>query len=120
LETLMKRFLAVFTGSAAARARWEALTQAERDQRHAAGFRAWGDWMAKHQKSIIEGGAPLGRTKLVATAGVSDIRNNLAAFVIVQTETHEAAARLFEGHPHFTLFPGEGVEVMECLPIPGA
>jgi hypothetical protein len=35
------------------------------------------------------------------------------------TEERRAAAKLFEGHPHFTIFPGDGVEVMECLPIPG-
>ena len=33
---------------------------------------------------------------------------------------NEAAVKLFEGHPHFTIFPGDSVEVMECLPIPGA
>jgi hypothetical protein len=33
--------------------------------------------------------------------------------------TGTAAAKLFEGHPHFTIFPGDGVEVMEVLPIPG-
>jgi hypothetical protein len=27
---------------------------------------------------------------------------------------------LFENHPHFTNFPGEAVEVMPVLPIPGA
>jgi hypothetical protein len=26
---------------------------------------------------------------------------------------------MFVGHPHFTIFPGDGVEVMEVLPIPG-
>jgi len=64
-------------------------------------------------------GAPLSRTKLVSKSGISDIRNNLAAFTIVHAESQEAAAKLFLDHPHFTLFPGEGVEVMECLPIPG-
>ena len=34
-------------------------------------------------------------------------------------ESHEAAAQLFLNHPHFTIFPGESVELMECLPIPG-
>lgn len=116
----MKRFVAIFTGSAEAMARWEALTDAERNERHQAGFKAWGDWMEKNRKSIVEGGAPLGRTKRVSRAGVSDIRNNMAAFAVVQAESHQAAADLFEGHPHFTLFPGEGVEVMECLPVPGA
>ena len=35
-------------------------------------------------------------------------------------ESHEAAAKMFEGHPHFTIFPGEAVEIMEVLPIPDA
>jgi hypothetical protein len=116
----MKNFLAVFTGSAEAMARWEALSESERQTRHQAGFKAWGEWVAKHQGSIAEGGSPLGRTKKVSQSGVADIRNNLAAFTIVRAESHEAAAKLFEHHPHFTLFPGEGVEVMECLPIPSA
>jgi hypothetical protein len=116
----MKRFLAVYTGSAQAAARWAALGESERQARHEAGFRAWGDWMARHAGSIVEAGAPLGKTKKVSQAGVADIRNNLAAFTIVNAESHEEAAKLFEGHPHFAIFPGEGVEIMECLPIPTA
>ena len=37
---------------------------------------------------------------------------------VVRAETHEAAARMFENHPHFAIFPGDSVEIMECLPIP--
>ena len=44
----------------------------------------------------------------------------MAAYTVVQAESHEAAAKLFLNHPHFTIFPGDGVEIMECLPIPGA
>jgi len=29
-----------------------------------------------------------------------------------------AAAKMFEHHPHFLIFPGEGVEIMPVLPIP--
>ena len=36
----------------------------------------------------------------------------------VRADSHEAAAKLFENHPHFTIFPGESVEVMPVLPIP--
>ena len=46
------------------------------------------------------------------------MRNELAAWTVVEAESHEAAARLFEGHPHFSIFPGDAVEVMECLPMP--
>lgn len=40
-------------------------------------------------------------------------------FLAVFTGTAEVVAKLFEGHPHFSIFPGEAVEVMECLPVPG-
>lgn len=114
----MKRYLAVFTGSPAAMASWETLSESERKQREAKGIAAWKQWASDNAAAIVEMGGPLSRTKLVAKGGVSDIRNNLAAFTIVQAESQEAAARLFLDHPHFTIFPGEGVEVMEVLPIP--
>jgi hypothetical protein len=43
----------------------------------------------------------------------------MSGFVIVKAESHEEAAKMFENHPQFTIFPGDGVEVMEVLPIPG-
>jgi len=85
-----------------------------------AGMAAWGKWVEQHGKSIVDMGAPLGKTKRVDAEGVAGIRNNLAAYTIVQAESHEAAARMFENHPHFTIFPGDSVEVMECLPLPTA
>lgn len=116
----MKRFLAIYTGSPAAMSRWELLTEAQRAEKQAAGVAAWHKWVADNSGAIVEMGGPLGRTKLVAPSGISDIRNNMGAFTIVQAESQEAAARLFLNHPHFMIFPGEGVEVMECLPVPGA
>lgn len=114
----MNRYLAVFTGTPDAMASWEALSEGERQQRQAKGVAAWKKWATDNAAAIVEMGGPLSRTKLVSKAGISDIRNNLAAFTVVQAESQEAAARLFLDHPHFTLFPGEGVEVMQVLPIP--
>jgi len=37
--------------------------------------------------------------------------------VVKATSQHDAA-KLFLKHPHL-IFPGDRVEVMECLPIPG-
>jgi hypothetical protein len=64
-------------------------------------------------------GAPLGKTKRVSKAGNADVKNHMTSFTVVSAETHEEAARLFVTHPHFTIFPGESIEIMECLPIPG-
>jgi len=114
----MKRFLAIYTGAAAAMSQWQALSEPERSRRQAAGVSAWKRWAEVNERSVIEMGGPLGRTKRIAGAGISDVRNEMMAFAIVQAESHEAAAQLFVDHPHFTIFPGDGVELMECLPIP--
>jgi hypothetical protein len=117
----MKNFLAVYTGSEASlkASGWQELGEAEQQARQRQGMEAWGRWVETHRDAIVDTGAPLGRTLRVSRQGVESLRNALAAFVIVRADSHEAAARMFEGHPHFTIFPGDAVEVMECLPLPG-
>ncbi|GAA5081004.1 hypothetical protein [Lysobacter panacisoli] len=114
----MKRYLAVFLGTAASMEQWKALSEDERARREKAGMEAWGQWVKRYEAAIVDGGSPLGKTKRIASKGIADVRNELAAWTVVEAESHEAAARMFEGHPHFTIFPGDAVEVMECLPMP--
>lgn len=117
----MKNFLAVYTGSEASRkaSGWDELGEAEQEARQKQGMEAWERWVEAHRDAIVGVGAPLGKTLRVSRQGVEGIRNALAAFTVVRADSHEAAARMFEGHPHFTIFPGDAVEVMECLPLPG-
>jgi hypothetical protein len=42
-----------------------------------------------------------------------------AAFTVVRAQSYEAAAKMFEDHPHFMIFPGDSVQIMGCLPLPG-
>lgn len=114
----MKHYLAIYLGTAAGRARWDALPEAERSRREQAGMAAWQKWAVDNAAAIVAEGGPLGRTKRVDAAGIADVRNAMAAWTVVEAGSHEAAARLFVGHPHFTIFPGDAVEIMECLPIP--
>ena len=79
----------------------------------------WMEWSTENAKSIVDGGGPLGKTKRINAKGISDAKNEICAYTIVRAESHEAAARLFLNHPHFMIFPGDSVEIMECLPIPG-
>jgi len=116
----MKTYLAIFTGSPSAMAAWQTMDAAQREAKEKAGMAAWQAWAEKNQSSIVDQGAPVGKTRRVTTDGTADIRNNIGAYTVVQAESQEAAAKLFEQHPHFTIFPGDGVEVMERLPIPGA
>jgi len=117
----MKKFLAVYIGTATAleKSGWNTLDPEKRKERETRGIQKWGEWMAANAVALVEQGGPLGKTKSISANGISDIRNNMAGYVVIQAESHEAAARLFENHPHFTIFPGDSVEIMECLPIPG-
>lgn len=120
--TASNTYLAVFLGSKTSprRAAWDALPEGERRAKEREGMAAWKAWVEKHQASIAAMGGPLGKTKKVTQRGVEDVSNEMGAFTLVRAESHEAAAKLFEKHPHFTIFPGDSVEIMPVLPIPGA
>jgi len=114
----MKEFLAIYLGSAAAMDRWTSLDEATRQQKEKAGMEAWSQWAKANEKAIVHPGTPIGKTKRISAQGITDIRNEIGAYTLVQAESQEAAAKLFENHPHFMLFPGDSIEVMECLPMP--
>src|ERR1700674_4096016 len=69
-------------------------------------------WMEKYGNSFVERGAPLGKTKRVTSQGISDARNDLNYYAIVEAESHEAAANLFAENPHLQI-PTSSIEVME-------
>ena len=113
-------YLAVFLGSKTSprMQAWMALPEAERRAKEQEGIAAWKAWVAKHQAAVSVMGGPLGKTKKITARGSEDVSNEMGAFAVVRAESHAAAAKLFENHPHFAIFPGESVEVMPILPIP--
>jgi hypothetical protein len=115
-------YLAVFLGSKTSEkmTAWNALPEEQRRAKEREGIAAWKAWVEKHQEAIVGMGGPLGKTKKVTQRGIEYICNAMAAFTVIRAQSHEAAAKLFENHPHFAIFPGEGVEIMPVLPIPGA
>ena len=116
----MKKFMAVYTGSPAAFEKYqqENADPKKREAREKEGMQAWMKWFQGHRKAIADDGAPLGKTKRVTRDGIADTRNNLAGYTVVEAESQEAAAKMFLNHPHFMIFPGDGVDIMECLPMP--
>lgn len=113
-------YLAVFLGSktSAKRKAWDALAEADRKAKEQQGISAWKAWMEKNQASVAGMGGPLGKTKQVTEQGIQDVSNDMGAFMVVRAASQEEAAKLFQNHPHFTIFPGESIEVMPVLPIP--
>jgi hypothetical protein len=114
----MKTFLAIYLGTSAGRDRWMALNEADRKQREKSGMTAWHGWMTNHKAALVDAGGPLGKTKRASMKGIEDVKNNMSGYCIIHADSHEAAAQMFDKHPHFSIFPGDAVEIMECLPIP--
>lgn len=80
---------------------------------------AWNEWMEKNKEALVDMGAPLGKTKKVTADGVSDVRNMLGGYSVLQAGSLSDAAKLFEkDHPHFTM-EGGWVEVVEFVDMPG-
>jgi hypothetical protein len=116
----MPKFMALYVGSpeAFARSGWNDLDEKTRKEREIQGMTAWGEWQEKNKGKAADEGSPLGKTKRVDAKGVSDISNKVAGYIIVEAESHDEAAKLFLNHPHFTIFPGDAVEIMPCNPMP--
>ena len=111
----MKTFLALYMAAPRPDGGKPEISDEVRDK----GMAAWMEWMQRHADRVVDTGGPLGKTKSVGPQGVSNIRNAVTGYVVLKAESHEEAAGLFEGHPHFSIFPGDCVEVMEQLPMPG-
>ena len=117
MSTEKGTYLAVFTSNKAG-PRWQAwyaMSEAEQratDERGLAALKAWDE---AHKHAIVYEGGPLGPTKRTSPDGVADVVNELTVFVVVRAPSHEAAARMFEAHPHFTIFPCDAVDVMPLL-----
>ena len=112
----MKKFLVLYMASAAD---FEDMMRNATPEQQKAGMDAWMKWMTANQASLVDGGAPLGKTKRVDATDVSDVRNDVGGYSIVQAESADAAAKLFgKDHPHLQM-PGGWIEIVEIMAIPG-
>lgn len=89
---------------------WMQLPEETRKEQEAQMKADWDEWMAAH-KDVISETAGVGRPKKITKEGIEDARNDIMMYSFVEAESHEAAAALFEGHPHFGI-PGGWIEVM--------
>lgn len=115
---MMADYLAIFTSDKTGpkwRA-WRAMSPEEQAETDRRGMAANAAWTEAHRAAIVHEGGGLGPTKRMADDGtVGDVVNLLTVFMVVRAESHEAAVRMFEGHPHLTVWPCDGVEVMPVL-----
>ena len=46
--------------------------------------------------------------------------NPICGYLVVEAETIEAAAKIFENHPHIGPFPGDAIDIMPFVTEPPA
>src|SRR5689334_17771488 len=111
----MKKFLVLYRAPLSG---FEQMKQATPEQQKA-GMQAWMAWGQKAQASIVDMGAPLGKSLTATKDGkVTPTANDLGGYSVLQAESKEALAKTLEGHPHF-MMPDGSIEIVEIMPLPG-
>jgi hypothetical protein len=110
----MKKFLVLYKAPMAS---YEQMKKASPEQQKA-GMDLWMAWSKKAAASIVDLGAPLGKSLRVTKDGSSPSTNDLGGFSVLQAESKEALAETLKGHPHFTM-PDGFIDIIEVMPIPG-
>ena len=113
----MKKYFAVYRAPVSVLEEWAKTSPKKRKPMEEKMRGEWGVWMKKHESMVTET-AGLGKTKLVTPKGVSDAKNDMMLYSIVEAESHEAAAKIFEGHPHLGI-PEASIEIMGVNVLPG-
>jgi hypothetical protein len=111
----MKKFLVLYKAPTSA---FEQMKKRSPEQQKA-GMDAWMAWGRKAASSIVDMGAPLGKSlRVTKGGGGSPTTNDLGGYSVLQAESKEELAKKLEGHPHFTM-PDGSIEIVEVMPVPG-
>jgi hypothetical protein len=111
-DATTKKFIVLYLAPASVLADWAKTDPEIRKATEQKMQAEWRKWMGDHAKMILltEAG---GKTKRVTASGISDTKNDIMLYSFVEAESHEAAAKLFEHHPHLQI-PQSSIEVMEA------
>lgn len=108
----MKKFFVLFRIPVASMDEWMKTPEADRKQQMDTIMADWEAWRKKYAASIVDNGNPLGKTKTVTESGITDSRNDLNYFMIIEAPSHEAAAAIITENPHVKI-PTSSVDVIE-------
>ena len=112
----MKKFMVLYMAS---KTELEKMMKNSTPEQQQKGMEAWMKWMNENKTSLVDGGAPLGKTKRVDSNGASSTKNEIGGYSVVQAESHDAATKIFgKEHPHLQV-PGAWIEIVEIMPVPG-
>lgn len=113
----MKKFIVLYLTPTSVMEEWKQTDPEKRKAAEEKMQREWKTWMGDHAGMFVDIGAGVGKTKRVTAQTVADAKNEVMLYAIVEAESHVAAAKMFERHPHLQI-PNASIEVMELQPLP--
>ena len=108
----MAKFMVLYRSSTSARDQMAGATP----EQMKAGMEAWMQWAGKAGDAVVDLGAPLAPAAHLGP-GSSDA-GELSGYSIMQADSAEALGGVLDGHPHLSM-PGNSIEVLEMLSMPG-
>jgi hypothetical protein len=114
----MKRFLVTYLAPASVIEEWKKTPAETRKAAEEKMQSDWKNWMSNHHKIFVDKGAGVGKTRRVTAQGSANGKNDIMLYSVIEAESHEAASKMFEGHPHLGI-PQASIEIMEIHPLPG-
>ena len=107
----MTKFMVLYRSSTSAR---DQMANATPEQMKA-GMEAWMLWAGKAGEAVVDLGAPLAPA---AHVGPGSDAGEISGYSIMQADSAEALGGVLDGHPHLSM-PGNSIEVLEMLSMPG-
>ena len=107
----VKKFLVFFMIPLATMNEWSKTDASVREAEEKRLREEWTKWSAEHSKMMVSTDVG-GKTKNVAANGVSDTRNDIVIYSIVEGDSHDAVAQAFQNHPHLQI-PNASIQIME-------
>ncbi|MEZ0208905.1 MAG: hypothetical protein ACAH17_01865 [Candidatus Paceibacterota bacterium] len=114
----MQKFLILFLTPVSVLENWMNTPEEERKAVEEKMKQEWDAWITNNKSSIVDMPAGAGKTKLINTTGITDTKNDVMMYAVVQANSHEEAAKMFEGHPHLGI-PEASIEVMTINTLTG-
>ena len=113
----MQKFLVLYCMPIMGLEDWMKKPEAERKAAEQQMQEEWNEWANKNAAMIVESGGA-GKTKRSTANGIADVKNDVMLYSLVEADSHEAATKIFEGHPHLQI-PGSWIDIMPMNKIPG-
>lgn len=110
----MKKYFVLYKASPEQFEKWMSMPKEEQQK----GMEAWNTWMADHKADLVDPGTPLNKVKKVTVSGIEDAHNDIGGYMILQAESHEAAAKLMQSSPHFSDMDGADKGWIEIMEMP--